>query len=104
VSQGPDIGVLLERALRQMAAAAGIDLTIVEAGWTRWASATFSGARHDLSLSASASPTLDLWLARLPEADFTLRRHLVADLAIESRTRIGDRIVVRIGALTVEEG
>lgn len=103
MSRGPDAGTLLERALLRHAAVAHIDLSIVSAGWTRWASATFVGARHDLLLAAAPSPALDQWIADLPEADFTLRRHLVAELTVESRTRVGDRIEVRIGVLTVED-
>lgn len=103
MSRGPDAGTLLERALLRQAVQAGIDLSIVSASWTRWASATFVGARHDLLLSAAPSPALDAWVADLPEADFTLRDHLVADLTVESRTRIGDRVELRIGVLTVED-
>lgn len=102
MSRGPDAGVLLERALLHQAAQAGVDLSIVSAGWTRWASATFAGARHDLLLSAAPSPTLDSWVADLPEAEFALRHHLVADLTVESRIRTGDRIELRLGVLTVE--
>ncbi len=103
MSGAPDAGVLLERALLRYAAQRGIDLSIVSAGWTRWASATFAGARHELLLTATPSPALDAWVADLPEAEFVLRGHLVADLTVESRTRVGDRIEVRIGVLTVED-
>lgn len=104
MSHGPDAGALLERALLQMAATAGVDLAIVEASWSRWASATFTGARHDLALVATSSPALDTWLVELPEAEFSLRGHLVADLAVDSRMRVGERVELRIGVLTVEEG
>lgn len=103
MSRGPDAGVLLERALIRQAEAVGIALSIVSAGWTRWASATFVGARHDLLLTAPLSPALDRWIAGLPEAELALRDHLVADLYIESRTRIDDGVELRIGVLTVEE-
>lgn len=103
MSCGPDAGVLLERALPRHAAQRGIDLSIVSASWTRWASATFAGARHALLLTATPSSALDAWIADLPEAEFALRGHLVADLTVESRTRIGDRVELNIGVLTVEE-
>ncbi len=103
MSRGPDAGTLLERALLRQAEVAGIDLSIVSAGWTRWASATFVGARHDLLLAAPPTPTLDAWAADLPEAEFALRGHLVADLKVESRTHICDRVELRIGVLTVED-
>lgn len=103
MSRGPDAGALLERALLRQGQAVGIDLSIVSAGWTRWASATFVGARHDLHLAAAPSPAFDSWIAGLPEAEFVLQGHLVADLAVESRIQIGDRIELRLGALTVED-
>lgn len=103
MSSGPDAGVLLERALLRHAAQCGIDLSIVSASWTRWASATFAGARHALLLAAAPSDALNDWIAGLPEAEFALRQHLVADLVVESRTRICDRVEVGIGVLTVEE-
>ncbi|WP_066664729.1 MULTISPECIES: hypothetical protein [unclassified Sphingomonas] len=103
MSCGPDAGVLLERALPRHAARCGIDLSIVSAGWTRWASATFAGARHELLLAAAPSPALDAWIAELPEAEFALRGHLVADLTVESRSRVGDRVEIKVGVLTVEE-
>lgn len=103
MSRGPDAGVLLERALLRHAVQQGIDLTIVSAGWTRWASATFAGARHELLLAAAPSPAIDAWIADLPDAEFALRGHLVADLTVESNTRIGDRVEMGIGVLTVEE-
>ncbi len=103
MSVGPDAGVLLERALPRHAAQCGIDLSIVSAGWTRWASATFAGARHELLLAATPCPALDAWIAELPDAEFTLRGHLVADLSVESRTRTDDRVEFRVGVLTVEE-
>jgi hypothetical protein len=102
MSRGPDAGVLLERALSGQARAAGVDMAIVSAGWTRWASATFAGARHALSLAAVASPALDRWIAGLPEAEFDLRGHLVADLTLDAWARVGDRVELQIGVLTVE--
>lgn len=103
MSCGPDAGVLLERALLRHAALRGVDLSIVSASWTRWASATFAGARHELLLAAPPSPALDRWIAELPEAELALRGHLVADLTVESRSRVGDRVELKIGVLTVEE-
>lgn len=103
MSGAPDAGVRLERALLRHAAQRGIDLSIVLASWTRWASATFAGARHALLLTATPSPALDAWIAELPEAEFALRGHLVADLTVDSRTHIDDRVALNIGVLTVEE-
>ena len=102
MSRGPDAGVLLERALTGQARDAGVDMAIVSAGWTRWASATFTGARHALVLTGTSSPALSEWLASLPEAEFALRGHIVADLAVEHVERGPDATRATIEVLTVE--
>ena len=63
MSRGPDAATLLERALLAAADSAGCPVAIVASDWTRWASATFTGARHSLTLTAPASPRLDCWLS-----------------------------------------
>ncbi|MCW4463183.1 hypothetical protein OK349_15835 [Sphingomonas sp. BT-65] len=98
-----DAGTQLERALARSAEAEGIALTILVADWTSWASATFTGARHRMTITAAASPLLDRWLAALPEAEFRLRGHLVADLAVAGEQRIGTQAEVELEALTVED-
>ncbi|KQN71145.1 hypothetical protein [Sphingomonas sp. Leaf62] len=98
MSGGPDAATLLERRLRIAAEAAGAVVSVGEAGWTRWASATFVGARHRLTVSGSGV-AFDAWLAALPEADLPLRGHLVADVAVVART--SKDVVLEV--LTVEE-
>ncbi|MEI9928049.1 MAG: hypothetical protein WDN44_10600 [Sphingomonas sp.] len=66
MSRGPDAAVLLERALAASAGRARCPIRVTAAGSTRWASATFAGARHELTLAADPSPALDAWLAGLP--------------------------------------
>lgn len=102
MSRGPDAGILLERALLASAAAAGCPVVITKSSSTRWASATFTGARHRLTLTASASPALDAWLASLPEAEFALGEHLVADAVIEGTRRDGTVLTAVVEVLTVE--
>lgn len=97
-----DIGVALSRALAASAAAAGCPIEPVRGEWRHWASATFVGARHNLTISAPASPALDSWLAGLAEADFALAGHLVADLVVKAVRREGETVEVEIEALTVE--
>jgi len=63
MSRGPDAETLLRRALESHAEAAGCPVALVESDWTRWASATFSGARHLLALAGPPSPALDAWIA-----------------------------------------
>ena len=103
MSRGPDAATLLERALIAGAQAAGCPVTVAHADLTRWASATFTGARHMLTLAATASPALERWIADLPEAEFALRGHLVADLSVEAVRREGADVTVMLEILTVEE-
>ncbi|MGN6375552.1 MAG: hypothetical protein ACTHMG_08350 [Sphingomonas sp.] len=99
MARGPDAGTLLTRAL----IAAGPAVTVVARQATPWASATFSGARHEMTLTAPASARLERWLAALPEADFTLRGHLVTDLVVTSVTTSDAGAIIRLEALTVED-
>jgi len=103
MSRWPDPGTQLERALVRSAACAGIALHVESAGSTSWASVTFTGARHRLRLIAPVSSSLDGWLAALPEAEFHLRGHLVADLAVAEEARTGEQAEVTLEILTVED-
>lgn len=102
MSRGPDAAALLDRALVQAARAAGCDIEIERADWTRWASATFTGARHVIGLRAAGSAALDAWLSGIGEHEFALPRHVVADIVVTSAYREGDVTRVQIEALTVE--
>lgn len=103
MSRGPDALTLLARALLAGAEAAGCPLTLTASDSRRWSSATFAGMQHRLTLSGTTSPALDMWLAALPEAQFALRGHLVADLVVERIRREGDAMTVELEVLTVEE-
>ncbi|WP_423601859.1 hypothetical protein [Sphingomonas sp. MS122] len=98
-----DAGTQLERVLVRTAEAEGIALTILAADWTSWASATFTGARHRITIATIGSPLLDRWLAALPEAEFRLRGHLVADMVVAGERRARDRVEIELEALTVED-
>jgi hypothetical protein len=103
MSRGPDAATLLARALLAGAEGAGCPVTIVEADWSRWASVTFTGARHMLRLAAPPSPALIAWVAALPETEFVLRGHLVADLSVAAVRHAGAEIAIELEVLTVEE-
>lgn len=103
MSRGPDAEALLLRALSAAAEAAACPIQITASDWKRWASATFAGAQHRVTLAAAPSPALDRWLAALPEAEFGLRGHLVADLVVERILRDGERVTAELEVLTVEE-
>jgi hypothetical protein len=83
-------------------------LTVEEIRSRSWASATFAGARHELSFrleGEGAGAAADAFLATLTAAEFDLRGHILADIALVSEARSDDGNVVRISleALTVED-
>jgi len=66
-----------------------------------WASVTFTGARHWVSLSVGPARAEEI-AAMLPEHEFDLPGHLVADIAVAGTRVDGDRTLLEIEALTVE--
>jgi len=71
-----------------------------------WASVTFSGARHELTFRAEGEgveAAADAFLAGLTTAEFTLRGHIVADIALVSEERRPGAVTISIEALTVED-
>ena len=102
MSRGPDVGTLLVRALYRDSVGKGCPLEIVTADWVRWASATFVGARHAMTWTAAPGPALESWLTGLPEAEWDLRGHLVADVIVQAVTRTPTSVGIEIEALTVE--
>ncbi|HEX8258531.1 MAG TPA: hypothetical protein VF589_12945 [Allosphingosinicella sp.] len=77
-----------------------------------WASATFSGARHELTLlleGDGAAEAANAFVHGLEAAEFTLRGHIMADIGVVADERgaaLGGapQVRLRIEALTVEEG
>lgn len=71
-----------------------------------WASATFTGARHELAFrldGPDADAAADAFLADLDEAEFVLRGHILADINLVSRAGVAPGAVrIAIEALTVE--
>lgn len=102
MSRGPDAATLLERRLRISAEAAGATIAVAASDWTQWASATFNGARHRLTIVGEGAP-FTTWVVALPEAELPLRGHLVADLVVATRQETADGIVFGLEVLTVEE-
>lgn len=99
----------LLRALRHsLADAPGYE--VEEISSRSWASGTFVGTRHALAFRLAgegADAAADAFLADLEEAEFQLRGHILADIALVSRYRTNgaDGPIVRIAveALTVED-
>ena len=94
---------MLERALREAAGHAGCPIAVPTSQAARWASATFIGERHMLTLACSDGPAFEAWLDALPEADWKLCGQLVVDLCVTARRRVGDQLCADVEVLTVED-
>ena len=86
----------------------GLHVVVEEIRSRSWASATFAGARHELTFrieGENAGEAADTFLATLTEAEFELRNHILADVALVAEERLEDENSVRISleALTVED-
>jgi hypothetical protein len=74
-----------------------------------WASVTFSGARHSVTLAfdgPEAIPAGERFIAALPDHEFSIRGQLVADAAIsgvDHATAPEQRLVVTCELLLLEE-
>lgn len=92
------VGCALYDALRARAAALNLK-TAGEFSARRWASATFEGSRVriGLCLSGSLAAKAD-FLSDLPELEFSLPGHFLADLSVQAS---GDRF--EIEALTIAD-
>jgi hypothetical protein len=79
---------------------------ILSAQSEAWASATFRGARHSLTLRMSGADAGDRagrLAGELDAIEFRLPGHLVADIALTSRRESADDVTMEIEALTVED-
>lgn len=90
----------LRRALLAAFADAHVTANIGNIRSRDWASATFSGTRHELQLRLSDSSGCAL-LAELGEREFDLSGHILVDIAAEDVRRDGENILATIQALTV---
>ena len=86
----------------------GLEMVIEEIRSRSWASATFAGARHELTFrieGEGADAAAELFLATLTEAEFELRNHILADIALvaDERPDGGNRVRISLEALTVED-
>lgn len=76
---------------------------IASSEMVRWASATFIGARLRLTVMGEPNANLDAWIAMLPEAEWALVGHMVADLVVNKVTRNAGATSVELEILTVKE-
>jgi hypothetical protein len=75
---------------------------------TEWASVTFCGARHRLGIALHGPGAVGAaadFLADLPELEFEIHGHIVADVALisEERGDGGFYALLELEALTIEE-
>ena len=71
-----------------------------------WASVTFTGERHRLTLTLTgpeAAAAADIFLEGLGERDFPMRGHILIDIACVGDTRGEDEVRLTLEALTVED-
>ncbi|HXH16591.1 MAG TPA: hypothetical protein VNJ10_10730 [Sphingomonas sp.] len=99
--RGPDAGTLLIRALRTCATAANLTIHVESIACTPWASATFVGTQHRLTIAADPVPGLREWIDALPDAEFIMRGHIVADLAVDRVETVDGRTHVALAVLTL---
>ena len=105
----PDAAAELHRAIHLHFAPSDCRVAFEELTSRSWASVTFTGARHRLRFrleGQGAAEAADRFLAQLHEANFELRGHVLADIALLAEERLDEGALVRISleALTVEEG
>ena len=97
----------LKRALRAWFTAVGAPLTVESLASRPWASITFSGERHRLTLclpGPGAQAAVDAFLDGLEEREFILRGHILADIEPAGIARDADgQIRLILEALTVED-
>lgn len=101
--RGPGPGALVGRALSASAARDGFAVTVEERACAAWHSATFSGERYTLALSAPAGSATRAWLATIGVIDVPLPGHLLADLCVTREDELDGWCRAQIEALTVAQ-
>jgi len=85
---------------------AGGDCAVAETTLTPWASATFIGARHGIILilqGDDAAVRAEALAAMLPDADFAIPGHIVADIGVDGITLVGEEEArLTLSILTIE--
>ncbi|MGL4314286.1 MAG: hypothetical protein ACRCSO_09885 [Sphingomonas sp.] len=99
-----DASALMIRAIEANARRQAASAVVTRAIAHRWASATFSGMRHEIQVMMTADAAAEAWLAQLPEAEFAVPGHLVADLIVDAIARDAGAMIATLSILTVEEG
>jgi hypothetical protein len=101
-----DAATALLRALQSRLGGFAGEVAIDELVSRNWASVTFTGARHRLSLrlvGVDAGAAADIFLAGMEEAEFDLRDHILADIVLARQAREEASVTLFLEALTVEK-
>lgn len=101
--RGPDSGTLLVRALRASAGESGCAIAVRRIASLPWASATFVGMRHEVTVELPDDHAHRAWLARLSAAEWALRGHLVADVVVDDVATAAAGATASIAILTIED-
>ncbi|PZU10922.1 MAG: hypothetical protein DI605_04710 [Sphingomonas sp.] len=92
-----------EMLIAALAARAGPAAQVRALPSQSWASATFAGERHRLEIGLPDAGAADVFQAGLADAEFSLRGHLLADIAIAGRRAVPAGLLIEVEALTIEE-
>jgi hypothetical protein len=99
-----------KRIARAVLELAGSSAQLVRQSEKPWASVTFSGARHSFVLAfdgIEAADAAELFIAALPDHEFSISGRLVADATIRSvdqRNLPAPRTLVEAELLVLDEG
>lgn len=101
---GGDALARLTRALAASTAAAGCDTLHVVAGTSRpWASATFVGERHRLTLTLAPIDAARRWLAALADAELPMRGHVAMPPATDAVAERDGTLAIDLSVLTLHD-
>jgi len=110
VATGPGSGrAPWKRIARAVLELAGPHAQLVRQSEKPWASITFSGARHSFVLAfdgIEAMEAADLFIAMLPDHEFTISGRLVADatiLSVDQRALPAPRTLVEAELLVLDD-
>ncbi len=95
------------RLVTALLARLGEDTRIEDASFRPWCSATFIGAQHRVTIRIRAPDALaraDQFAKNLPEAEFEIPGHIVADATVDAiRPLENGTVLVDLAILTIED-
>ncbi|MBB3983361.1 hypothetical protein GGR44_003049 [Sphingobium fontiphilum] len=96
----------LPQLLRQLAARAGDACLFDHVASRPWCSAMFQGRRHAITLRLEGADTgarADALTTGLPDMEWSLSGHFVADMVVDERLDRADGVTLILSALTIED-